>query len=277
MQSANTRHIAFIGFGEVGQTFARDLLKQPDVHISAFDVLHGQVAGAGLAAQARTLGVAMVLTEAAAVEGASIIISAVTASRAEAVAEAASRHLKAGQIFLDVNSAAPTTKQRAARHVVASGATYVECAVMAPVMKPGLAVPILAGGPDAASVAAIMNALGMNLTPVATAYGRASAMKLCRSIMIKGLEALIVDCAAACAQWDVREPVFSSLAETFPSIDWHALADSMGERVATHGVRRSEEMWEAAEMLAALGLNPGLAEAVADAQLRGARKNKVAA
>ncbi len=277
MQSANTRHIAFIGFGEVGQTFARDLLKQPDVHISAFDVLHGQVAGAGLAAQACTLGVAMALTEAAAVEGASIIISAVTASRAEAVAEAASRHLKAGQIFLDVNSAAPTTKQRAARHVVASGATYVECAVMAPVLKPGLAVPILAGGPEAASVAAIMNALGMNLTPVATAYGRASAMKLCRSIMIKGLEALIVDCAAACAQWDVREPVFSSLAETFPSIDWHALADNMGERVATHGVRRSEEMWEAAEMLAALGLNPGLAEAVADAQLRGARKNKVAA
>ncbi len=277
MQSANTRHIAFIGFGEVGQTFARDLLKQPDVHVSAFDVLHGQVAGAGLAAQACTLGVAMALTEAAAVEGASIIISAVTASRAEAVAEAASRHLKAGQIFLDVNSAAPTTKQRAARHVVASGATYVECAVMAPVLKPGLAVPILAGGPEAASVAAIMNALGMNLTPVATAYGRASAMKLCRSIMIKGLEALIVDCAAACAQWDVREPVFSSLAETFPSIDWHALADNMGERVATHGVRRSEEMWEAAEMLAALGLNPGLAEAVADAQLRGARKNKVAA
>ena len=194
-----------------------------------------------------------------------------TASQAEAVAETARDWLKPGQIFVDVNSAAPSTKQRAAKHVEAAGADYIEAAVMAPVLKPGLQVPILSGGPRAAEVSTRLNALGMNLTPVSDTHGIASAMKLCRSIIIKGLEALMVDCAEASERWGVKDPVFASLHATFPSIDFHALAADMRERVATHGVRRSAEMAEAGEMLAALGMNPDLALAVSAAQWRGAK------
>jgi 3-hydroxyisobutyrate dehydrogenase-like beta-hydroxyacid dehydrogenase len=277
MAQTNTVHIAFIGFGEVGQTFARDLLTRPDTDVAAHDILIARTTiepdrGARLTERAAALGVRLEREAAQAVRGASVVISAVTASEAEAVAASAALYLQPGQIFLDVNSAAPTTKQRAAKHVEAVGAHYVEGAVMAPVLKPGLAVPILAGGPHAEATALIMNALGMNLTPVAKEHGRASAMKLCRSIMIKGLEALMVDCATASEKWDVKEPVFASLAETFPSIDWHALSLNMRERVATHGVRRAAEMREAGDMLAALELEPALAYAVADAQLRGASK-----
>lgn len=272
MPGSNTRRIAFIGFGEVGQTFSAGFRRHEDLRIAAFDILGDRPEGARIRARAGELGVSLAPDAASAANGAEIVISAVTASEAEAVAKGAAAFLAPGQIFVDVNSAAPTTKTRAAGHVGASGAHYIEAAVMAPVLKPGLAVPILAGGPEAARAADLLNALGMNLTPVATEYGRASAMKLCRSIMIKGLEALMVDCAAACEQWDVKAPVFASLAETFPSIDWHALAENMRERVATHGVRRSAEMREAGEMLTALGMNPDLANAVADAQWRGARK-----
>ncbi len=271
MSAANSQRIALIGFGEVGQTFAKGMLANEGVVVAAHDILAGTPRGALMAERARALGVTLHAKGDEAVRGADVIISAVTASEAEPVARAARAWLQPGQVFLDVNSAAPTTKRAAATHVEAAGAHYVEGAVMAPVLKPGLAVPILAGGPVAAEVAQRMNALGMNLTPVATEHGIASAMKLCRSIIIKGLEALMVDCDAACEHWGVREPVFASLAETFPSIDWHALAENMKERVATHGVRRSAEMQEAGEMLAALGLNPELARAVADAQLRGAR------
>jgi 3-hydroxyisobutyrate dehydrogenase-like beta-hydroxyacid dehydrogenase len=133
-------------------------------------------------------------------------------------------------------------------------------------------VPILAGGPIAEAAAVDLNKLGMNLTPVASEYGRASAMKLCRSIMIKGWEALMVDCAAAARHWDVEAEVFGSLDATYPSLDFRALAMDMGERVATHGVRRAAEMREAADMLADMGLAPDLSRAVADAQARGARK-----
>ncbi len=272
MDVANTRTIAFIGFGEVGQTFAAGLLAQGGVRIAAYDCAPEGPRRSRMNERAAALGVALRTSASSAGSGADIVISAVTASEAEAVAENAAGWLAPGQLFLDVNSAAPSTKQRAAQRVSASGAHYIECAVMAPVLKPGLAVPILAGGPEAEAAAALMNGLGMAITPVAREYGRASAMKLCRSIIIKGLEALMVDCAAACEGYDVKEPVFASLAETFPSIDWHALAANMRERVATHGIRRAAEMREAGEMVATLGLDPALALAVADAQERGARK-----
>lgn len=269
--AANTQRIAFIGFGEVGQTFAAGLVQRDDVGITAFDIEPEGPRRERIASRAEALGVTLAGSAAAAAGGAGIVISAVTASEAEGAAEAARAWLAPGQFFLDVNSAAPSTKQRAAKHVEAAGAHYVEGAVMAPVLKPGLAVPILAGGPKAGEASALLNALGMNLTPVATEHGRASAMKLCRSIIIKGLEALMVDCAAACEGYDVKAEVFESLAGTFPSIDWHALAENMRERVATHGIRRAAEMREAGEMLAALGMEPALALAVADAQTRGAR------
>ena len=118
----------------------------------------------------------------------------------------------------------------------------------------------------------ILNALGMNVTPVTTEPGRASAMKLCRSIVIKGLEAIMVDCAAAAKQWGVEDEVFASLDASYPSIDFRQLAETMGGRVRQHGVRRAAEMREAAMMVADLGMNPGLASAIADAQERGAEK-----
>lgn len=274
MPDSNRISIGFIGFGEVGQTFARGLRGRDEVAVVAYDRLFGTPSGATLAACAGDLGVACADAAAGVAYGADVIISAVTASEAEPVAESIAAVLRPGQIFLDVNSAAPSTKQRAARHVEMAGAHYVEGAVMAPVLKPGLRVPILAGGPHAEATARLMNGLGMNLTAVATEHGKASAMKLCRSIMIKGMEALMLDCAAACEGWNVKAEVFDSLAETFPSIDWPALAEAMHERVATHGVRRAAEMREAAQMLAALGRNADLALAVAEAQQRGARRKE---
>lgn len=276
MAGSTPATIAFIGFGEVGQTFSRGLLANGASGVRAYDLLFGSDAGHRLEEAARRIGVACAASPAAVGAQARFVFSAVTADRAEAVASEAAAWLKPGQIFVDVNSAAPSTKQRAAKAVEASGADYVEAAVMAAVKKPGIGVSILAGGPKAQAAADALNSLGMNLTPVSKVFGRASAMKLCRSIVIKGLEALMLDCAAACESWDVKNPVFASLHETFPSIDLHALAADMRERVATHGVRRAAEMREAAEMLAAAGLDPGLASAVADSQQRGARARSAA-
>lgn len=268
----NSVTIAFIGFGEVGRTFSRGLLGQPDIAIAAYDLLFDDAsAGEAARAVARDIGVTAAADAASAAAGAQIVFSAVTASDVLAVAGQAAGYLRPGQIFVDVNSASPDTKRRAAGLIGRTGAIYLEAAVMAPVRAPGLKVPILAGGPDSDRVSDLLNGLGMNVTPVATEYGRASAMKLCRSIMIKGIEALIVDASRAAAAWKVEDRVYASLGETFPSIDWPALAANMAERVATHGIRRAAEMREAADMIAELGLDPALARAVADAQQRGAR------
>ncbi|MBZ0147164.1 MAG: DUF1932 domain-containing protein [Pseudorhodoplanes sp.] len=271
----NATTIAFIGFGEVGKRFSRDLIANEGVNIVGYDILLDDPARRpAMEDAARAIGVTCATSANAACRGADIVISAVTADKTEAVAADTARFLTAGQIYLDVNSASPSTKTRAAAAVNKSGASYIEAAVMAAVLQPGIRVPILAGGPAAQEAAQRLNALGMNLTPVAREYGRASAIKLCRSIMIKGIEALMVDCARATRHWNVEREVFASLTETFPSIGWPELADAMAERVATHGVRRAAEMREAAEMLAEMGLESELARAVADAQERGARRNK---
>jgi 3-hydroxyisobutyrate dehydrogenase-like beta-hydroxyacid dehydrogenase len=267
------KKIALIGYGEVGQIFARELLAGGAEGIRAYDILFDRPerSGSQVSAAERD-GVELARSAAEAAEGADVVISAVTAASVKDVAREAAGYMKAGQFFLDINSASPGTKTEAAAMISPTGAAYVEGAVMAPVPGPGIKVSILAGGPSAEELAPMLNALGMNIRPVAREYGRASAMKLCRSIMIKGLEALIVDCARAAKSWNVEEEVFGSLQESFPSIDWPKLAVTMAGRVNQHGVRRGAEMREAGMMLADLGMADELAVAVAAAQERGAGK-----
>lgn len=264
-------HIAIIGFGEVGGIFAAGFRAHAHVQVAAYDLKFDQPAlASAIYAKAQSLGVRCASSARDAAQGADIIISAVTADQVGIVARAAVDYLAKGQIFFNINSASPATKKAAAVLINPRGEAYVEGAVMAPVPGVGLAVPILAGGPEAARLCALLNPLGMKIEAVTTESWRASAMKLCRSIMIKGIEALIIDCAAAAHKWNVEAEVFASLHASFPSLDFAALAEAMGARVRQHGVRRAAEMREAAMMLDDLSLNGDLARAVAAAQERGA-------
>lgn len=270
----NSLHIALIGFGEVGRRFAGDLRGNGGIVISTFDILANAPASReGYERAARELNVTAKGDARSACAGADFVISAVTAAAAENVAREASNFLKRGQIFLDINSVSPRTKQQSSKHLENAGSDYVEGAVMAPVKKPGIGVSILAGGQRAEETAKRLNALGFNIKPVSQEIGRASATKLCRSIIVKGIEALMVDCVRASKHADVEADVFASLDETFPGIDWRALAENMQERVATHGIRRAEEMHEAADMVADFGIDEDLVRAVANAQARGVKRH----
>jgi 3-hydroxyisobutyrate dehydrogenase-like beta-hydroxyacid dehydrogenase len=265
--------LAFIGFGEVGQTFARDLSAKDGVAVAAYDLKFDTPdLRRDMIARAEALGVRVAADAADAARQAGVVISAVTAAAAGEVAAAAARYLRPAQIFLDINSASPNTKRTAAAHVAASGADYVEGAVMAAVAGPGLRVHILAGGTAAQTAAALLNPLGMNLTPVAMEIGRASATKLSRSIVMKGIEAILVQCAAAARRWDVEADVIASLAATYPGIDWQQQVAYAAERVGKHGLRRAQEMREAGAMVADLGLDPVLCEAIAAVQEKGAKR-----
>ncbi|WP_161139341.1 NAD(P)-dependent oxidoreductase [Propylenella binzhouense] len=264
MQSGQGMRIGMIGFGEVGHVFAKGLLAG-GATIAAYDLLFDDPEAAAAATRdARSVGVVPAATNAEACEGADIIFSCVTASQALAVARKTAGSMRAGQVFFDVNSVSPATKRAAAEAVEAAGADYVEGAVMAPVLGPDLKVPILGAGRRAGEIAERLNALGMNIRPVATEIGRASATKLCRSIMIKGLEALIIDCTRAAAAFGVTEDVFKSFYNSYPGMDWDEIAATMPGRVEKHGLRRAAEMREVAAMLRDLGMDGSLADAVAD-------------
>jgi 3-hydroxyisobutyrate dehydrogenase-like beta-hydroxyacid dehydrogenase len=258
------RRIALIGFGEVGKSFARGFLASGRHAVAAYDILFdNSEIGAALRETARAMAVEACPSFAAAVAGAQVVISAVTAASAYAVAQEAGRHLGPGQFFLDINSVSPETKRADAAAVEPSGADYVEAAVMAPVAPYGLAVPMLLGGTRAAALAAILVPAGMRMEPVASAIGEASAIKMCRSIMIKGIEALAVECFITARRYGVEDRIVASLNETFKPLDWEKLAGYLIERVVQHGRRRAAEMREAAETVAAAGLDPLMTSATA--------------
>jgi 3-hydroxyisobutyrate dehydrogenase-like beta-hydroxyacid dehydrogenase len=259
--------VAIVGFGEVGPIFAR-AFADSGLHVSAFDIkLLDDATRAAIVERANASGAHVAEDLASALEGAQLVLSAVTASQAEAVASACAAHLVAGQTFVDLNSVSPAVKQRNSQAVERSGADYVEAAVMAPVPPQGIRVPILLGGRVAERAAAVLNALGMRAQAVALEVGTASAIKLCRSIMIKGMEAMCVQSMLAARQFGVDDRVLASLAASFPGMGWDTGYESyLIGRVVEHGQRRSEEMREAAAMLDGIGMSSALAHAIADVQ-----------
>ncbi|MET0429201.1 MAG: DUF1932 domain-containing protein, partial [Microvirga sp.] len=268
--------IAFIGFGEVGQLFGRQLAARPDVTVAAWDVLfEAPGTGEGLRRLAADFGVRAAASTLDACRGAEIVISAVTADSAVAAAVGAAPGLDPSQVYVDLNSVSPATKARVAAEAGRSGAAFVEFAVMAPVADPGLRVPILSGGERAAEVSARLNGLGMNIEAVSREIGVASASKLCRSIVIKGMEALMVDFTLAAERAGVKGHVLASLEASYPGMDWEALARTMIARVRRHGVRRAAEMREASRMMSEFGLDGSLAEAIAGRHEAVAREAQV--
>jgi 3-hydroxyisobutyrate dehydrogenase-like beta-hydroxyacid dehydrogenase len=256
--------IAIVGFGEVGPVFARALTVAGH-QVSVFDIkLQDDATRATIVERARECGAQVAEDLATALCDAQLVFSAVTASQAEAVATA---HLTAGQTFIDLNSVSPAVKLRNCKQIERHGADYVEAAVMAPVPPAGLRVPMLLGGRLAKQTEEILNGLGMRTEAVAQDIGLASAIKLCRSIMIKGMEALCVQSMLAAKQFDVDGRVLASLAASFPGVGWDAGYEAyLIGRVVEHGQRRSEEMREAALMLDGLGMSSALATAIADVQ-----------
>jgi len=255
--------IGLIGFGEAGGILGADLARQATVRI--YDILLDDPARAGaMRAKAAAAGVEIGASHAAAVGGADLVISAVTAASSVAVAKTVGPHLGRGQIYLDINSVSPETKRDSAAAVEAGGADYVEAAVMAALPVKRVATPMLLGGKRAEDVAAGLARMGFAAAAVADTIGVASAIKMCRSVMIKGLEALTVECLLGARRYGAEAHVLASLHGTFPGMGWQAeLPNYLVSRVAEHGKRRAAEMREVAATLEDGGIAPRMAAATA--------------
>jgi 3-hydroxyisobutyrate dehydrogenase-like beta-hydroxyacid dehydrogenase len=259
--------IAIIGFGEAGTILGEELVRA-GCTVVTYDVLIADAQRRqAVLERAQRAGVRVCDGTPAAVQEADLVISAVTASASGEVAALAATRLRPGQVFLDINSVAPATKLVNARSIEPSGADFVEAAVMAPVPAQRLAVPMLLGGRRAAEVAQALRALGMNATAIADRVGVAAAVKMCRSIIIKGLEALTLESMLAARRLGAEREVLASLHQSYPHMDWQgALPDYLLSRVAEHGRRRAAEMREVARTLEEIGIDPMMAAATAKRQ-----------
>jgi len=195
---------------------------------------------------------------------ADVIISAVTADQAVPAAEQNAPYLTSKHLYCDLNSISPKAKERVAAIASANGARFVEIAVMGPIPPYVHKAPLLIGGAAAPEFKTIFEPLGMRMEIVSTdQIGRAAAVKMFRSIVYKGLEALLFECVLGAGQYGAEERVFASLSESIPGVDWKKLANYMVGRVVVHGERRAREMNEVAKTLEELGIEPMMASATA--------------
>jgi 3-hydroxyisobutyrate dehydrogenase-like beta-hydroxyacid dehydrogenase len=257
--------VGLIGYGEVGQILAEDL-RAKGVAVAMYDLKLEGGAGAPMREHARAHGVTIAPAHAPLAAEADLVISAVTASQAVSVAQACASRIGAGSFFLDFNSASPGAKIRAAGIVDAAGGRYVEGAVMTSVPPYRVRVPLLLGGPHASALEPGLRALGFDAQPSSQKLGIASATKMCRSVMIKGLEAMVIESLTIARAWGVEDQVLASLQETFPGVRWDEQGSYFFQRVIEHGRRRAEEMREAAQTVREAGLEPWSAEGTAKRQ-----------
>jgi 3-hydroxyisobutyrate dehydrogenase-like beta-hydroxyacid dehydrogenase len=258
-------HIGLVGYGEVGKIFAEDLRKQ-DVTVSAYDTKLGGDQQADLREHADQIGVALTASHAELAARTDFIVSAVTASQAVPVAQACAPAINRGSWFLDFNSASPGAKRRAAALIDGAGGRYVEGAVMTSVPPYRIKVPLLLGGSGARELAPLLADLGFDAKVASEELGVASAVKMCRSIMIKGMEAMVIESFTTARAYGVEDAVLASLAETFPAIDWEKQGAYFFQRVIEHGRRRAEEVREVAETVREAGLTPWSAQGTAERQ-----------
>jgi 3-hydroxyisobutyrate dehydrogenase-like beta-hydroxyacid dehydrogenase len=259
--------VAIIGYGEVGGIIGRALRAHPVASIRAYDRLFDDPAHRdAIHRRARDDGVDAVFSAIAAVRDADIVFGAVTAAETLAAARAAAPGMRKRAFYVDLNSASPQAKCSAAAAINDLGGRYVEMAVMASVPPHGIRVPMLSGGPHAAALAPLLATLGFNVAAASDRYGVASAIKLCRSVIVKGMEAIVIESFLTARHYGVEQPVLSSLAESFPGLDWEVTGNYFFQRVIEHGRRRAEEMREAAVTVRESGLEPLMAAATAERQ-----------
>ena len=240
--------IAVLGFGEAGSLLAADLVAA-GATVRGFDPQVAPppgVTGAG--------------GDAAAVTGASLVLSVNSASDAVAALEASLEALDPGALWADLNTAAPSVKQRLAEIGRGRGVRVTDIAMMAPVPGNGLRVPMLASGEAAADVAATLRGFGAHIEVLDGQAGLAATRKLLRSVFYKGMAASIVEALEAARAAGLEDWLTGHIAEDLARQDASTLARIVSG-TSQHAVRRGHEMAAAAEMLTDFGVDPIMATA----------------
>jgi 3-hydroxyisobutyrate dehydrogenase-like beta-hydroxyacid dehydrogenase len=247
--------IAFLGFGEAGQAMAQGLRDEGVTQIAAWDILFPNAAGAKLIEAAKRAKVRIAASAADAVTDSDIVIAAVTAASSSDAAQSVAAHLKARPYYLDVNSVSPGRKQQTAK-LLGENARYLDVAIVSAIHPLRHKSPMMLAGPFAKEAEPLLAALGMKTQVMGDKVGDAAAIKMIRSVMIKGIEAVTAECFLAAERAGVLDQVTASLKNNYPTLDWNKVSEYNIERMASHGIRRAAEMREVAATLRELGIEP---------------------
>ena len=266
MSTHNTPRLCFIGFGEAGQAIASGLRDAGIETVAAWDVLFPTAEGAKLKHAGEAMGARIANSAADAADRANIIVSAVTAASSLEAAKSVAPHLTGNPYYLDINSVSPGRKKET-ETLLGANARYVDVAILAPIHPARHQTPVLLAGPHATAVMPLLiDELEMRGAIAGDEVGQAAGLKMIRSVMIKGIEALTLECFLAARRYGIVDEVAASLKNNYPTLDWNKVMEYNIERMASHGIRRADEMDQVAATLRELGIDPLMASATSTRQ-----------
>ena len=267
MQTQNI-NLAFIGFGEAAMAFTAGWGDRTPRNTRAYDIKTASDEKTRLDKldDYCSAGIAGCETPREAVKECQAVFSLVTADQALKAAQSVAEHLPPDCFYLDCNSCAPGTKKQSALIVNRNGGRYVDVAILAPVHPHLHRARAVISGEAAGDALLFMQQLDMQVRRVDGGIGAASSIKMVRSVMMKGLEAVMAECVLAARKAGVEDEVLQSLERTYPEFDWPERAAYNLERMMVHGARRAAEMREVALTIGHLGLDPAMARATVDWQ-----------
>jgi len=253
---------AFVGFGELGSALAEGLSASGRSAVRAHT--RPREAAAALAAQSARFDAARTCrcdTLVEAVGGAEVVHAVVPGSSSLAVAHQCAPLLACGAYYVDLTAASVSDKQAGEALIAATGALYVDGAVLGTVATSGAQVPILASGPGACGWRDLVAVEGLNVDAIDAPSGDASRVKLLRSVYMKGRDALVVETMLAARRYGLEDRVARSIPGPGEQVTFAELADRVLKAMAIHAGRRSEELRLSAELVTAAGVAPRMARA----------------
>jgi len=256
--------LALVGLGEAGRILAEDMLALPGVSLRLWDRDFACPASKAERHLRELIGqdaVTVATDAASAARGCSLVLSVVTADQAAEAARSVLPDLGAGTLFVDLNSVSPGTKTAVSDLVHGAGGRFVEASIMSPILPRRSASPILLSGPNAEAFLAFGDTLGLsNMHVVSEEFGQAAATKMCRSVIVKGIEALVSESLLTARYYGVEDSVIDSLDNLFPGLDWTEKSRYLISRTLEHGERRAAEMREVARTVKEAGYDPWMSE-----------------
>lgn len=256
--------LGFIGFGELAQGLAKGLKGEGLAKIKTFDkaVADGTEADKKMQAAAETMGVTVAGSLAELIEGSDLVFSTVTPAAAVVVGKAAAALLKPGQLYCDLNSCTPAFKRQSQAEVAKSGADYLDVGVVGGISLQGHRIPCLVCGEAGPKLKELMDPYGMSLTLVEGEIGTAALMKMLRSVVLKGIEALMLEMFMAAQTYGLDETMMANVAATFNRGDFEAYSDMLMSTHGLHAARRCDEAEMIRDTIKETGVEPFVTDGI---------------
>jgi len=254
--------VSFLGFGEAGFRLAKDLKRAGLKEIATYDKfwdtsLYKKV----IQSRVKEAEVKLLPDVQKLAAESDFVLSTVTAASSKEIAKETAAFLRANQIYVDMNSSSPRSKRAVAQIISQSGAKFVDAALMGDIATHGHKIPILACGDGAVEFQSTMTKYGMNIRCIEGNPGDAAAIKMLRSIFMKGIESLLLETMIASDRYGALNFVLDSITKAIDEKPFRELINVLITTDAIHARRRASEMAEVVATLGELEVQPIMAEA----------------